>query len=1835
MNTDTFLKSFALFTGIFLIAATSGWGQEQLSLWNFQDVVTATDVSAGITASDVTISAGSIGFQNGADDGGTRIGNSGSWNTGDFVSTGKYLQFSITPDENFSVDLSSISLRFGRTDAGPTQVTVQYSMDGFATAGTTILDAADVSSTNTGSLDAFNITTDLPSEAITETITVRIWGHNASSTGNLRFNNFRVNGVVNSPGDPTLIASPTSLSGFTYAEGTGPSDAQSFELTGSDLDETDVTITAPAAFEVSTHETNDFEPSITLPTYDGSERTIWVRLEAGLSVNEYSGNVVISGGGVTETVQVAVSGEVTVCHPPEITTHPSGNTQELCENAQADELFVTATGDGLTYQWFKNTTGDNAGGEEVVGINTNTYTPLTDEIGTLYYYVVITGACGTETSTVSGAVTVDATTVGGTVSPATAAVCSGANSTGLTLSGHTGEVQKWESSTDGTSWTEISNTSTSYTANDLTTTTHFRAVVKSGVCDAVNSASATITVFPLPEVTCPDDFAVCIDDAPVILNDLADPAGGVYSGPYVGLDGADYVFDPNDAGAGTHAITYTYTESQRLLYYWNFNKNVPAENTNWDQPIASLIGNGEITYTFTQAYTLAGTTLNGIDGEVNGGSFAPRGGPNDQENNGRNFVITMPTTGFENIILSYASQRTTTGFNEHRIEYTVDGNMWQLKETIDNIPSSFGLFSVDFSDIPAANDNPNFAVRIILNGASGAAGNNRFDNIRLEGTLSCTNSCTFEITVNPLPIIDVCPSSKVVCVGDDPFELTDGNLTGGAFSGNGVSFDGTNFMFNPAHAGVATHVITYSLTENYVQDKLVAYWNFNDFDTSDETIDADSGDVVISLADWGGTVNNFGGNTTNALFGDPAGASLSLVSPSGGQGNGSYIQLQFSMVGLSNLEISYWSRRTDNGFNSNQWSWSTTGGDFNDFGNTINPSADDDGALVTIDAPPDIDNVPIVYLRYTLSGATGDNQNNRIDNLQINAKRGCTATCTFTITVEPLLKYRSAASGNWNETTTWQQFNGTDWYPASSYPGETTNGCSDLSAIIRDDHAVLLDESLSFDGNIGVESGGELHVVDNQLLTVSVGKGLTVTGTLTMDPDAIVNGDGSFTLAEGGHMFIGATDGISTDGATGNIRVNGTRTYSAGASYTYNGTVDQLTGDGLTQNIPADLTIDNPGTVTLSDPTTILGNLSIAQGTLDVNDLNLSVGGNWENNGTFLPGTAVVDFIGTTPSDIGQSNFNDIVFSGTGSKKAAGNLTVGGTITITSNFDADEFSHSIEGNWINNGDFSPGTSTITFSGANDLQTISGNSVSEFYNLQVSKGEINRTLEVLSEINITATPNNSLTITSGTFKLSHQSTIYPFNNNTHATIPAEGCFWNNGGTILGDNFSWLLYGLFRLSDGVVNIGNSEGNSLRYFTDSEIIIEGGELNVAARIAKDQNYLGDATTSFEQTGGIIRLATVSSPSSILAALDIPQSNSTFNMSGGTIIFQRGTSNQVECLNLAATHSVTGGVFQFGDDQTPVGEEFRINSTVPLWDLLVNDHNSPTLGVATNTLVVLNDVTIGGTLNLEDQDMLVGGNWTNNGTFTPGTGTVEFDGTVLQNLGGSVATGFFGLTVNNAAGLQLDNNQSVSHLLALADGVINTGSFALIIESTDEDAIQGGSATSHVNGTLVRSVEAGTGIAYNFPIGNNPYTPVEVMFTSGSGVGTITATTTPSNHPQIGSSEFNPEATVNRYWTLEASGLVDPFTYDATFHWITPDDEDGAFDWTISEVGKWTSSDWEYPMVSDRTSSSVTISDQTAFSDFQVANNPPEIPFAHWSLFLLFAMMTVFVLSRVCKLL
>ncbi len=72
----------------------------------------------------------------------------------------------------------------------------------------------------------------------------------------------------------------------------------------------------------------------------------------------------------------------------------------------------------------------------------------------------------------------------------------------------------------------------------------------------------------------------------------------------------------------------------------------------------------------------------------------------------------------------------------------------------------------------------------------------------------CVGADTQNIVVNPLPVVTLAAFAPV-CIDTPPFALTGGNPPGGTYAGTGV----TGGIFDPAAAGIGSHVITYTYTD--------------------------------------------------------------------------------------------------------------------------------------------------------------------------------------------------------------------------------------------------------------------------------------------------------------------------------------------------------------------------------------------------------------------------------------------------------------------------------------------------------------------------------------------------------------------------------------------------------------------------------------------------------------------------------------------------------------------------------------------------------------------------------------------------------------------------------------------------------------------------------------------------------------------------------------------------------------------------------------------------------------------------------------------------------------
>jgi hypothetical protein len=144
---------------------------------------------------------------------------------------------------------------------------------------------------------------------------------------------------------PTITLSPTTLTGFTYVVGSGPSTEQSFNASGTSLT-ANITLNAPTNYEISTASGSGFSNTITLTHSGGtvSSTPIYVRLKAGLSVASYNSETITTTSAGSNNPTVACSGSVTALTPTiTISTGTlSGFTYVLSYGPSAEQTYTVS-----------------------------------------------------------------------------------------------------------------------------------------------------------------------------------------------------------------------------------------------------------------------------------------------------------------------------------------------------------------------------------------------------------------------------------------------------------------------------------------------------------------------------------------------------------------------------------------------------------------------------------------------------------------------------------------------------------------------------------------------------------------------------------------------------------------------------------------------------------------------------------------------------------------------------------------------------------------------------------------------------------------------------------------------------------------------------------------------------------------------------------------------------------------------------------------------------------------------------------------------------------------------------------------------------------------------------------------------------------------------------------------------------------------------------------------------------------------------------------------------------------------------------------------------------
>lgn len=109
---------------------------------------------------------------------------------------------------------------------------------------------------------------------------------------------------------PQIIVSTSTLSGFSYFVDAGPSNSQSFTVSGTELTD-DIVVTSSENYEISLNAESDYTSSLSFTQNEGNvaSTVVNIRLKAGLEAETYNDEIVITSTGAIDQT-ISLSGNV-------------------------------------------------------------------------------------------------------------------------------------------------------------------------------------------------------------------------------------------------------------------------------------------------------------------------------------------------------------------------------------------------------------------------------------------------------------------------------------------------------------------------------------------------------------------------------------------------------------------------------------------------------------------------------------------------------------------------------------------------------------------------------------------------------------------------------------------------------------------------------------------------------------------------------------------------------------------------------------------------------------------------------------------------------------------------------------------------------------------------------------------------------------------------------------------------------------------------------------------------------------------------------------------------------------------------------------------------------------------------------------------------------------------------------------------------------------------------------------------------------------------------------------------------------------------------------------
>jgi hypothetical protein len=166
-----------------------------------------------------------------------------------------------------------------------------------------------------------------------------------------------------------------------------------------------------------------------------------------------------------------------------------------------------------------------------------------------------------------------------------------------------------------------------------------------------------------------------------------------------------------------------------MIHYWNFNQQTMMQPS-WSLNPADITIEGISPYNISSA---TGQNFSGINARLQdpAASHLRLNTPSQGE-----IIIPVSSLKYKNLLFSYEASRSNNGPNRHYISYSVNGSDFIAFDTLIIKPTPH-LMYVDLAPVTATSNNANLKIKIIIgydaSDAGGTTGNNRIDNIALDG----------------------------------------------------------------------------------------------------------------------------------------------------------------------------------------------------------------------------------------------------------------------------------------------------------------------------------------------------------------------------------------------------------------------------------------------------------------------------------------------------------------------------------------------------------------------------------------------------------------------------------------------------------------------------------------------------------------------------------------------------------------------------------------------------------------------------------------------------------------------------------------------------------------------------------------------------------------------------------------------------------------------------------------------------------------------------------------------------------------------------------------------